>query len=205
MEAKIPISCISDINNENKKFIDSIQCRICGGIFFEPILLKIDKYIVCKNCFFNKYKINNIDKIEKDKINMLIEKIAIKKIDALFKFKYFCPLCKSNNSITKEYSYEDLISHLMTCENQMIFKDLCRCTNIIKIYLKDINMDINDYKIMLDNKILEKEIEMEKLTINYKKFQNYLNSEEKENNFIQKIQKKNIKKKFIGKKRKDNK
>ena len=66
-------------------------------------------------------------------------------------------------------------------------------------------MDINDYKIMLDNKILEKEIEMEKLTINYKKFQNYLNSEEKEKNFIQKIQKKNIKKKFIGKKRKDNK
>ena len=88
MEAKIPISCISDINNENKKFIDSIQCRICGGIFFEPIFLKIDKYIVCKNCFFNKYKINNIDKIEKDKINMLIEKIAIKKIDALFKFNF---------------------------------------------------------------------------------------------------------------------
>ena len=52
-------------------------------------------------------------------------------------------------------------------------------------------MDINDYKIMLDNKILEKEIEMEKLTINYKKFQNYLNSEEKEKNFIKKIQKKN--------------
>ena len=202
MEAKIPIICISVKNDEDKKFIDSIQCPICRGVFFEPIFLKLEKSIVCKNCFFNKYKINNIDKIDKDKINMLFEKINSKNIDALFKFKYFCPLCKSNNSINKEYSYDELIYHLMTCGNQIIFRDLCRCINIITIYLKDINMDINDYKIMLENIVLQKEIEMEKLTINNKNFQKYLNSEEKEQNSNEKIKKKNIKKKFIGRKKK---
>ena len=115
------------------------------------------------------------------------------------------PLCKSNNSINKEYSYDELISHLMICENQIIFRDLCRCININKIYLKDINMDINDYKIMLNNIVLEKEIEMEKLTIDKKKYQKYLNSEEREKNSIEKIKKKNIKKNLFEEKIKDNK
>ena len=83
MEAKIPITCVSIKKDEYKKFIDLIRCPICGGVFFEPIFLKLEKSIVCKNCFFNKYKINNIDKID-----MLFEKIDIKNMDALFKFNF---------------------------------------------------------------------------------------------------------------------
>ena len=50
---------------------------------------------------------------------------------------------------------------------------------------------------------MEKEIEMEKLTINNKKLKIFLNNEEKKEkeNYIKEIQQKHIKKKFIGKKR----
>ena len=54
MEAKIPITCVSIKKDVYKKFIDLIRCTICGGVFFEPIFLKLEKSIVCKNCFFNK-------------------------------------------------------------------------------------------------------------------------------------------------------
>ena len=205
MNAKIPIFCISNLNEENKKNIDSIRCLICGGVYFEPIFLKIDNCYVCKNCFFDKIKTSN-NLIDKSKLNLIFEKIDYKNIDALFQFKYYCPICKFNNCDNEEYAYDKLIEHLKICKNQIIFKELCRCTNIIKIYLKDIDMNGNDYKIMRENEILEKEIEKEKLKINNKNFRNYLISKEKDKeDTINKSHKKNINKKFVGKKRKDTK
>ena len=202
MENKIPTFCISNLNKENEKFIDTIKCHICGGILYEPIFVKIDKYIACRKCFFNKYKIN-ADIIERNKSEYLYEIINIKNLQNLFKFKYFCPLCKSNNSNNKEYEYDALINHLKICENQILFKDLCRCTNIIKLYLKDVNMNNEGIKIILENKILEKEIEIEKLNFDKKKFQNYIVSEQTEKIIekYDKIKKRHIKKKFIGTKR----
>ena len=205
MNAKIPIFCISNLNEENKKNIDSIRCLICGGVYFEPIFLKIDNCYVCKNCFFDKIKTSN-NLIDKSKLNLIFEKIDYKKIDALFQFKYCCPICKVNNCDNEEYAYDKLIEHLKICKNQIIFKELCRCTNIIKIYLKDIDMNGNDYKIMRENEILENEIEKEKLKINNKNFRNYLISKERDKEeTINKSHKKNISKKFVGKKRKDTK
>ena len=204
METKIPISCISNFNNENKKYINLVKCPICNGIYFEPVFLKFDNCIVCKNCFENKYRINT-DIINKNELNKLYEIIDIKKYDSLFKFKYYCPLCKLNNSNNnKEYQYDTLINHLKICDNQIIFKDLCRCTNILKIYLKDLYLKKNELDLIIENKILEKEIEMEKLTINNKKLKIFLNNEEKKEkeNYIKEIQQKHIKKKFIGKKKK---
>ena len=192
METKIPISCISNINNDNKKYINLIKCPYCNGIFYEPIYLKVDHCIICKNCFYNKYRINN-DAIKKNELDKLYEKIDIKKYESLFKFKYFCPLCKLNNTNNNvEYEYDDLIKHINLCENQIIYKDLCRCTNIIKVCLKD----IDEPNIILENKILEKEYEYEKMSINYNKFKNYLKEVERE------AEKENLnKKKFINKKR----
>ena len=204
METKIPISCISNFNNENKKYINLVKCPICNGIYFEPVFLKFDNCIVCKNCFENKYRINK-DINNKNELNKLYEVIDIKKYDSLFKFKYYCPLCKLNNSNNnKEYQYDTLINHLKICDNQIIFKDLCRCTNILKIYLKDLYLKKNELDLIIENKILEKEIEMEKLTINNKKLKIFLNNEEKKEkeNYIKEIQQKHIKKKFIGKKKK---
>ena len=209
MNAKIPIFCISNQNEQNKKFIDSIRCHICGGVYFEPIYLKIEKFIVCKNCFFEQHKKNN-NHIDKSNLKLLFDEIDYKKIEPLFKFKYYCPLCKSNNSNNEEYAYDKLIEHLSICKNQVLFRELCRCTNIIKIYLKDIDMEENDYKIILENEILKKEIEKENLEINIKEFRNYLNHKEKDcdaslNKNHKKNIKTNIKKKFIGKKRKGSK
>ena len=198
MEAKIPIDCISNLDNENKKYLDSIKCCFCGGIFCEPIFLKIDCYIICKNCFFVKFKINK-NSVRKSDLDKLFDKVDIKKYEALSKFKYFCPLCKLNKSNNKEYQYGELINHLKICGNQIIFKDLCRCTNILKIYLKDMNFPENKYNIIIENKILEKEIEKEKLNIDNKKYKKFLDSDKNEKN-AGKL-KKNINKKFIGKKR----
>ena len=200
METKIPFSCISNFNDDNKKYINLIKCPICNGIYYDPIFLKIDNYIVCKNCFYNKYRIN-MDNIKKNELDKLYEKVDIKIYESLFKFNYFCPLCKLNNSNeNKEYQYDTLINHLKICENQIVFKDLCRCTNILKIYLKDLYL-------IIENKILEKEIEKEKLTINNKKLKIFLDNEEKKEkeNYLKEIQQKHIKKKFIGKKRNVNK
>ena len=62
-------------------------------------------------------------------------------------------------------------------------------------------MKKNELDLLIENKILEKELEMEKFNINDKQFKIFLDRErEKENNFKE-IQKKYIKKKFIGKKR----
>ena len=101
MEPKIPLSCISNLNDQNKKYIDLIKCPICDGVYFEPIYLKLDKYIACENCFFNKYKINK-DNIKKSKLDILYEKINVKKLESLFKFNYYCPICKLNNSNNKK-------------------------------------------------------------------------------------------------------
>ena len=203
MEPKIPLSCISNLNDQNKKYIDLIKCPICGGVYFEPIYLKLDKYIACENCFFNNYKINK-DNIKKSKLYILYEKINVKKLESLFKFNYYFQIFKLNNSNNKkEYQYDNLIIHLKICDNQIVFKDLCRCTNILKIYLKDLYLKKNELDLLIENKILEKELEMEKFNINDKKFKIFLDRErekEKENNFKE-IQKKYIKKKFIGKKR----
>ncbi len=203
METKIPISCISNINNDNKKYINLIKCSYCNGIFYEPIYLKVDHCIICKNCFYNKCRINK-DAIKKNELDKLYEKIDNKIYESLFKFKYFCPLCKLNNSNEKkEYQYDTLINHLKICNNQIIFKDLCRCTNILKIYLKDLFLKKNELDLINDNKILEKEIEKEKLTLNNKQLKIFLDNEEKKEkaNYLNEIQKKHIKKKFIGKKR----
>ena len=168
MEPKIPLSCISNLNDQNKKYIDLIKCPICGGVYFEPIYLKLDKYIACENCFFNKYKINK-DNIKKSKLDILYEKINVKKLESLFKFNYYCPICKLNNSNNKkEYQYDNLIIHLKICDNQIVFKDLCRCTNILKIYLKDLYLKKNELDLLIENKILEKELEIEKFNINDK-------------------------------------
>ena len=59
MEPKIPLSCISNLNDQNKKYIDLIKCPICGGVYFEPIYLKLDKFIACENCFFNTLHVGN--------------------------------------------------------------------------------------------------------------------------------------------------
>ena len=206
MEPKIPISCISNINNENKKFIDSIKCCICKGIYFEPIFLKYENCFACKNCFCCKFKIDKSELNKKD-YDIFYEKLDVTKLVNLYRFKYFCPICKSNDiNNNTEYNYIELTNHLKNCGNQIIFRELCRCLNIIKIYLKDIETEDNKYsKLIYENNLLEREIEMEKKSLNDKKFKEFLKSQKELNSkSLDKKHNKNINKKFIGIKRKNN-
>ena len=205
MEPKIPISCISNITSDNSFLIYEIKCFVCGGVYYEPIYSLKDNLIYCKNCFIKK---NNIEYSFEDNIGKLYKKIDKSKLELLNKFKYYCPLCSKRNinnlNINKvEYSYDSLIKHLITCKNKIIFKKFCpnfHCNKNIIVYLKDINQENLD-GIFLSLNMLEKEIEKEKLNINFEDYFNYhknLSSKENKKNM-------NIKNELLNKKRKNEK
>ena len=203
MEPKIPLSCIINLNKGDHITILQIKCLYCGGVFLEPVRTKNDNRILCKDCFYKK---NNIDKNQVKDIKQLYDKVEISKINILNKLKYYCPLCIKNNLHEEkniEYTYNSLKLHLITCQNQIILSKPCPHNIDQKntdIYLKDINKKENIDNILLANYALEKEIENEKLKINYIDYTKYLNTikkeeEEKKKNII-------IKNDFINKKRK---
>lgn len=204
MEQKIPIKCIVNNNlNKNIEFKE-IECLYCKGIPYEPVLSMKDNNIYCKNCFYKK---NMLDLNKDYNIQILYNKIGKEKMKYLNSLKYYCPLCLKNclnNEIKAEYSYDALIRHLITCQNRSLFKATCpnnNCNNSINIKLKDIYNQESINKILLDNQMIEKEIENEKLKINYIKYQRYLNSNKKKENEEHK-RNKSYKNKFLNKKRK---
>ena len=162
MEVKIPISCILNLNNEDNSLIYNIKCNYCGGVLFNPISSKRDNKIYCKDCF---YKLNSLDQNQENDIGRLYNKIETNSIQNLYRFKYYCPLCTKTDYSDKnkiEYTYDSLIVHLITCENQVILKKLCpkyECDSNFQFYLKDMNKIENLDKILLANYSLEKEIE----------------------------------------------
>ena len=204
MEPQIPISCISNLNDNNKPILNNIKCLNCGGVYFEPVFSIKEKNIFCKKCF---YKRNNIDSIPGQDISKLYFNIENNKMNYLNQFKYYCPFCLKNNlNNNKEYTYDSLRIHLVTCQNKIVLNKICifnYCYNIMNIHLKDVNQYENIDKIILANNILEKEIENEKLQLNYIDYKNYLNTQIK----ISKDNKKNsnIKNEYLNKKRKNEK
>ena len=205
MEPKIPISCISNLTIDNSFLIYEIQCYACRCIYYEPVYSFKDNLIYCKNCFYKK---NNIEICFENNIGKLYKNIDKNKLELLNKFKYYCPLCSKRNinNINEnpiEYSYDSLISHLITCQNKIIFKKSCPnfyCDKNCIVYLKDIKQENLD-NILLSINVLEKEIANEKLKINFEDYLNYqkeISSQENKKNL-------NIKNEFINKKRKNEK
>ena len=181
MEPKIPISNIVNLNNEDNSLIYKIKCSFCGGVLLDPLYSKKDNKIYCKECF---YKLYYIDKNNQDiDIGKLYNKIEIRNINEINKLKYYCPQCIKNNNNNEnkvEYTYNSLMNHLITCPNKVILKKLCKnynCDKKIDIYLKDIDKKENIEEILLNNYILEKEIEKEKLQLNFPNYKKYLNSQ----------------------------
>ena len=203
MEPKIPLSCVKNLNYEDYLLIHQMKCLYCGGIFIDPVRTKDDNIILCKDCFYKK---NNMDKYQEKDIAQLYDKFEISKMNILNKLKYYCPLCIKNNINNEkkmDYTYNSLKLHLITCQNQILVKKL-HPNNILgeitTVYLKDVNNYENIDNILLANCALEKEIENEKLQLNYIDYTNYLNSKKEEEEGKRKNT--TIKNDYINKKRK---
>ena len=207
MEAKIPLNCISNIDNNNYLILHKIKCILCNGIYYDPVISKKNNCIYCKDCF---YKINNINRNEEQDISKLYNKLETKKLSSLYIFDYYCPLCLKkdiNNTNKKTYTYDALMLHLITCENQVIYTKPCStylCGNALNIYLKDTDKEQNLNNILLSNETLEKEIERELLNIDYKEYKKYLKSKNATKNKadIKKNDNNTLKKELLSKKRK---
>lgn len=196
MEPKIPIACLTNSSKVDNSLIDKIKCAFCQGISLDPLYSKRDNKTYCKECFYQYY---NFDKNSQYiDIGKFYSKIEINLFEGIKELKFYCPLCIKNNINDNnkiEYTYNSLLVHLVICPNKILIKKLCKnynCDNKNDIYLKDIVQKKNIYDLLLNNYILEKEIENEKLKLNFQNYKKYLNEQINVN--------KNM---FINKKRKN--
>ena len=157
MISKIPFSSINNppISEEEQKII---KCALCDGILYEPVYSIKNKLNYCKNCLLEK---NNINSDNFEIINSHLYHSSSKNIkNNLNSYKYTCP---NFDFEEKLYSYDELINHLITCENNKIYCPSCGGETFIK------NLEtIEKQKIinnLIKNKILERELECQKSII----------------------------------------
>ena len=193
----IPFSSIKNPpSTENEKQL--IKCGLCDGILYEPIFSKKNRLNYCKKCFLNK---NNIERENLSFNYSNLYQPCTKQIkNNLNSFKYNCP---NFDFEEKEYTYDELINHLIICENNKIICPSCGG----ETFLKNIenNEKANLIKNLIKNKILERELEYQKSIIvemeKEKKQTNEILKEkskiQKENILINKNEKKEKKEKII--------
>ena len=176
MLEKIPFSSIKNpptSENDQKK----LKCALCDGILYEPIFSLNKRLNYCKECFLSQNV--NINKNISINNNNHLYKPSSKEIKTnLNVYKYTCP---NFDFEEKEYTYDELINHLIICENNKI---ICpSCNN--ETFLKNIEKNEREklIKNLIKNKILERELEDQKSIIiemeKEKKETNIINEKEK--------------------------
>ena len=169
---QIPINSIKNsVILEND--LSKIKCSLCKGVLCEPICSS--KSYFCRKCFFSS-------KTPKNNFKTLTKEIKTE----LNRYKYTCPnFDYEENSDLKEYTYDDLMTHMITCDNNKISCPYCGDETLIK----KLGISYKDklIKTLIENKILQKELDYQKsLVIEMEKKV----KEEKENkNIIQHINK----------------
>ena len=157
MVEKIPFS---SLKNNSSTEIDQklIKCSLCDGVLYEPIFSAKDRLNYCKTCFLQQ---NNIDP-EDSSINYtkLYTQSSKQIKNNLNLYKYNCP---NFDFEEKEYTYDELINHLIICDNNKVICPSCGCETFLK------NIENNEkqklIKNLIRNKILERELEYQKSII----------------------------------------
>ena len=157
MIEKIPFSSLKkNTLTENEK--NSIKCTLCNGIFYEPIYSTKNKLNYCKTCFLLKNNINP----ESLTINYsTLYQPCLKQVKkVLNSYNYTCP----NYDIDeKEYTYDNLINHLIICDNSKINCSFCGKETFLKNCEKNEKQKL--ITTLIRNKILERELEYQKSRI----------------------------------------
>ena len=158
MLEKIPFSSIKNpptSENDQKK----LKCALCDGILYEPIFSLNKRLNHCKECFLSQ-NVNINKNISNDNDNHLYKPSSKEIKTNLNVYKYTCP---NFDFEEKEYTYDELINHLIICENNKI---ICpSCNN--ETFLKNIEKNEREklIKNLIKNKILERELEYQKSII----------------------------------------
>ena len=162
MVEKIPISCLKN-TSLNEDELKDIQCNECKGVLYDPVISLKNNLNYCKKCLFN---LNNIDienYFNESTINNIYKPVPKTTKANLNKYKYICPNYDFNEKSEKEYSYDDLINHLMECENNKIKCPYCNNEQFLKNFKSKEIEKLT--KTIMDNVILERELESQILVI----------------------------------------
>ena len=162
MEAKIPLISLKNPPSSELS-LKSIKCPLCEGILYDPIYSSQTRKNYCKSCYLsqnNTKKENNLSLTYDNLYNPIVKE----KKKNLNLYKYTCPKFDyEENKIEKEYTYDELVNHLIICENNNITCPECGADTFIKTLEKDYKSNIE--KILFKNKILERELEYQKSRI----------------------------------------
>ena len=157
MLQKIPFSSIKNPPTSESDRA-KIKCSLCDGILYEPVLSTKNRLNYCKTCFFES---NNIDKNNLSLNYSNLCQPSSKQIKKnLNLYKYCCP---NFDFEEKEYTYDQLINHLLICENNKINCPSCGAQTFLKNIEKNEKQKLTKY--LIRNKILEKELEYQKSII----------------------------------------
>ena len=157
MVEKITFSSIKNppSSEDDKKII---KCSLCDGVVYEPILSKKNRLNYCKTCFFEN---NNIDKNNFSVNYSNLYQPSSKEIKKNLNLYKFC--CPNIDFEEKEYTYDELINHLLICENNKINCPSCGNQTFLKNIEKNEKQNLTKY--LIRNKILERELEYQKSRI----------------------------------------
>ena len=152
MLQKIPFSSIKNpptSESDQTKLI----CSLCDGILYEPIFSINNRLNYCKTCFLDK---NNTSTNNNKSYKSCSKEIKIN----LNLYKYTCP---NFDFEEKEYTYDQLINHLITCDNNKINCPFCGSETFLKNIEKNEKQKLTNE--LIKNKILERELEYQKSII----------------------------------------
>ena len=162
MEAKIPLISLKDPPSSDVSF-KLIKCPLCEGILYDPVYNSQTKKNYCKQCFQSQ---NNNKKEKNPSLthNNLYHPSVKESKKNLNLYKYVCPNFDfEENKKEKEYNYDELINHLIVCENNKISCPECGNNTFLKSL--DVESKKELEKILMRNKILERELEYQKSRI----------------------------------------
>ena len=162
MEEKIPL--ISLKSPPLTEFsLKSIKCPLCQGILYDPVYSDKTKLNYCKSCYLfqkKEKKENNLSLTYDNLYNPSVKK-AKKNLNL---YTYSCPNFDfEENEKEKEYTYDELINHLIICDNNRLTCPECGADALLKSF--EINNQNYMKKLLVRNKILERELEYQKSRI----------------------------------------
>jgi hypothetical protein len=162
MDAKIPFISLKN-HPSSELSLNSIKCPLCEGILYDPIYSSKTKKNYCKLCYLSQNKTKKENNLSLTYDNLYNPTVKERKKN-LNLYKYTCPKFDyEENKDEKVYTYDELVNHLIICENNNITCPECGADTFIKSLEKDYKKNLE--KMLIKNKILERELEYQKSRI----------------------------------------
>ena len=162
MEAKIPFISLKDPPSD-ENILKSIKCPLCEGILYDPVYSPKTRLNYCKTCYLSQNNNKNGKNFSLNYNNLYNPAVKEGKKN-LNLYKYICPNFDfEENQKEKQYTYDELINHLIICQNNKISCPQCGSDTILNSLEEKSKKEMET--ILIRNKILERELEYQKSRI----------------------------------------